>query len=90
MSVVFQKSEQSDNLSLKAPSRVVDTRGQACPYPMIETRKAISVLQIGEVLEIVTDIEGTATTSIPLVCETFNCDYVVLRDGDRWLVRIRK
>jgi len=57
---------------------------------MVETRKAITSMVSNEVVEVVTDIEGTAITTIPLVCETFDCDYVVIKQEDKWLVRIAK
>jgi tRNA 2-thiouridine synthesizing protein A len=39
------------------PARTVDTSGQCCPVPMVETNRAIKTLQPGEILEVIcTDI----------------------------------
>ncbi len=34
---------------------VLDVRGMVCPYPVIYTRKVLSKLKPGEVLEVLTD-----------------------------------
>ncbi len=37
--------------------RTIDTSGQCCPVPMIETNRAVKQMQSGEVLEVIcTDI----------------------------------
>jgi len=39
------------------PARTIDTSGQCCPVPMVETNRAIKTLQPGDILEVIaTDI----------------------------------
>lgn len=39
------------------PDRTIDTSGQCCPVPMVETNRAAKQMQPGEVLEVIcTDI----------------------------------
>lgn len=37
----------------------VDARGSACPGPLLEAKKAIGSVKVGEVLEIITSDPGT-------------------------------
>ncbi len=49
------------------PARTIDTSGQCCPVPMIETNRAIKSLQPGEVLEVVSTDTGSKM-DIPAWC----------------------
>lgn len=40
-------------------SHVVDARGSACPGPLLETKKAIGKVKVGEILEIQSSDLGT-------------------------------
>jgi tRNA 2-thiouridine synthesizing protein A len=44
--------------SLKAAA-VVDARGSACPGPLMEAKKAIGKVKVGEVLEVLSNDPGT-------------------------------
>lgn len=68
MSVEALSNSKSTSLLQKHPTITLDTRGMVCPYPMIETRKLSERLGQSDVAEVLTDIEATAKTSIPLVC----------------------
>jgi tRNA 2-thiouridine synthesizing protein A len=46
----------------------IDVRGRICPYPIIETRKALRGIGVGEVLEVVTDNPPTANETLPQLC----------------------
>ncbi len=49
------------------PDRTVDTSGQCCPVPMVETNRAVKQMRPGEVLEVIcTDIGSK--TDIPAWC----------------------
>ncbi len=39
-------------LTALKPAKVVDARGTACPGPLLEAKKAIGSVKVGEVLEI--------------------------------------
>ncbi len=47
-----------DLASIKAAT-VVDARGCACPGPLMEAKKAIGKVKVGEVLEILSNDPGT-------------------------------
>jgi TusA-related sulfurtransferase len=43
---------QTPNLSEIQAAKVVDARGSACPGPLLEAKKGIGTIKVGEVLEI--------------------------------------
>jgi TusA-related sulfurtransferase len=47
-----------DLATLKAAA-VVDARGSACPGPLLEAKKAIGKVKVGEVLEVLSNDPGT-------------------------------
>ena len=47
-----------DLATLKAAT-VVDCRGSACPGPLMEAKKAIGKVKVGEVLEVLSNDPGT-------------------------------
>ena len=47
-----------DLATLKA-AVVVDCRGSACPGPLMEAKKAIAKVKVGEVLEVLSNDPGT-------------------------------
>ena len=48
----------ADLTTLKAAT-VVDARGSACPGPLMEAKKAIGRVKVGEVLEVLSNDAGT-------------------------------
>lgn len=47
------------DFSTVTPATVVDARGSACPGPLLEAKKAIGRIRVGEVLEILSNDPGT-------------------------------
>jgi TusA-related sulfurtransferase len=47
------------DLAALAPARVVDARGSACPGPLLETKKAMGSVPVGEVIELWSSDPGT-------------------------------
>jgi TusA-related sulfurtransferase len=76
----------------KEPSadRRIDTRGLLCPYPFIEAKLALEALPPGSTVEILTDSEPTATSSIPILCERNGYTYTTTRDVDLWVLVVEK
>ena len=68
----------------------VDCRGENCPIPLVETRKAIRRAAPGDVIE----IQGTHASSkkeIPLALEALNLEILeTSQDGDVWTIRIKR
>jgi tRNA 2-thiouridine synthesizing protein A len=55
-------------LMQETAARSVDTKGQVCPYPIIAARGELKKLQVGEILELVTDYPPTANETLPNLC----------------------
>lgn len=69
----------------------LDTRGLLCPYPFIQAKQALGDLPAGSVLEILTDSEATAVSSIPILCEHHGYTYTSQRVGDQlWRLVVTK
>lgn len=49
------------------PDRTIDTSGQCCPVPMVETNRAAKQMQPGEVLEVICTDLGSKM-DIPAWC----------------------
>ncbi len=92
MQVLLSKTNEGQSSLIDASiAKRIDTRGMSCPYPSFEAVKALSTINKGEVLEVVTDSEESAMDSIPKVCERRGLEYAVIKvDTGLWHVRIRK
>lgn len=70
---------------------VVDVKGETCPIPLIETRKALRKAAEGDVVEVV----GTHQASkreIPMAVKNLGLQLLDITDSDdgTWRIRIRK
>ena len=67
----------------------VDVRGETCPIPLVETRKAVRKASHGDVVEVV----GTHPPSkkeIPMAVEALGLEILDIREnGDTWTIRIK-
>ena len=76
------------DLSTLNPASVVDARGSACPGPLLEAKKGIGKVKIGETLEILSNDPGTRN-DIPIWAKKVGHEYLghVEADGyDRLFV----
>ena len=64
----------ADLATLKAAA-VVDCRGSACPGPLMEAKKAIAQVKVGEVLEVLSSDPGTKE-DIPLWAKKVGHEYI--------------
>jgi len=68
----------------------VDVRGQTCPVPLVEMRKAVRRASPGDLIEIV----GTHPASkkeIPMAVEDLKLELVSVEGSDNdWTIRIRR
>ena len=80
----------SDLNDVKA-HKTVDARAMACPGPLLEAKKAIGGVGVGEVLEILSGDKGSRE-DIPAWCKKTGHEYlgVVERDGHDALFLRRK
>lgn len=59
----------------------VDARGSACPGPLLEAKKAIATVKVGEVLEILSNDPGTKN-DIPVWAKKVGHDYMGHAEAD--------
>ncbi|MGC8826376.1 MAG: sulfurtransferase TusA family protein [Anaerolineae bacterium] len=68
----------------------VDCRGETCPVPLVETRKALRKAAPGDIVEVI----GTHPSSkreIPLAVQALNLTILEIREeGDVWTIRIQR
>ncbi|NIR14526.1 MAG: sulfurtransferase TusA family protein [Desulfobacterales bacterium] len=68
----------------------VDCRGETCPVPLVETRKALRKAKEGDIVEVI----GTHPASkkeIPMAVKSLGLELIdVQEEGDVWKIRIRK
>jgi TusA-related sulfurtransferase len=80
------------NLSEIKASSIVDARGSACPGPLLEAKKGIGKVKVGEILEIYSADSGTRK-DIPAWAKKVGHDYLGILevDGyDKHFVRRKK
>ena len=70
--------------------QLLDTRGLLCPYPYIQARQALEALPAGSRLEILTDSEPTAMSSVPILCEQNGYTFTREQSGDLWRLVVTK
>ena len=68
----------------------LDVRGETCPVPLVEVRKALRKAAPGDVLEVV----GTHPSSkkeIPMAVKALGLELLsVEEEGETWTIRIRR
>jgi tRNA 2-thiouridine synthesizing protein A len=68
----------------------VDCRGETCPVPLVETRKALRKAKEGDIVEVI----GTHPASkkeIPMAVKALGLQLIdVQEEGEFWKIRIRK
>ncbi len=76
---------------LPAPSRTLDTSGRLCPFPIVETARAVKALGDGAVLLVIATDPGIAT-DMPMWCRATRHEHIAtFQDGAAWksYVRVR-
>lgn len=68
----------------------VDCRGQNCPVPLVETRKALRKAGAGDVVE-VTGTHASSKREIPMAARAMGLEVVdITEDGETWTIRIKR
>jgi tRNA 2-thiouridine synthesizing protein A len=69
---------------------LVDCRGETCPVPLVEARKALKKAAAGDIVEVV----GTHPSSkkeIPMAVKALGMELLDIREDDGvWHIRIRR
>ncbi len=76
--------------TVEARPRLLDTRGLLCPYPYIQARQMLEALPSGSRLEVLTDSEPTAMSSVPILCEQNGYTFTRDKAGDIWRLVVTK
>ena len=68
---------------------MVDVRGETCPVPLVEVRKAVRKASPGDVIEVIGD-HPTSKKEIPMAVEALRLELMDVQDsGAHWTIRIR-
>ncbi|RTZ98198.1 MAG: sulfurtransferase TusA family protein [Deltaproteobacteria bacterium] len=69
------------DLSTIEAENSVDARGSACPGPLLEAKKGIGKVKVGEILEILSNDVGTRT-DVPAWAKKVGHDYLGFLEAD--------
>jgi len=68
----------------------VDCKGQHCPVPLVETRKALRKAQAGDVVE-VTGTHPASKREIPMAARAMGLEVLDVKEDDgTWTIRIKR
>jgi TusA-related sulfurtransferase len=68
----------------------IDVRGQTCPVPLVECRKALRKASPGDEV-VVIGTHQASKKEIPMACESLGLDVLAVEDkGNEWKIRIRR
>lgn len=68
----------------------VDVRGETCPVPLVETRKAIKKAVEGDIIEI-TGTNLVSKKEIPMAADAMSIKIIgEEQTGDVWKIRLQK
>ena len=73
----------TDELKALTANQTVDARGTACPGPLLAAKKAISEIESGEIMEILSSDEGTKN-DIPKWCEKMEHEFLGIIEEDSY------
>jgi tRNA 2-thiouridine synthesizing protein A len=71
----------TSDLSSVTAASTVDARGSACPGPLLEAKKGIGKVKVGEVLEIFSNDPGTRK-DIPAWSKKVGHEYIGMIEAD--------
>jgi len=75
---------------MPAPARTIDTSGRLCPFPIVETAKAVKGLDEGAVLLVIATDPGIAQ-DMPMWCRATRNEHLgTFREGPAWKSFVRK
>ena len=68
----------------------VDCRGENCPVPLVETRKALRKANPGDIIE-VTGTHPASKKEIPMAVEALGLELIEVVEADgEWHIKIRR
>jgi tRNA 2-thiouridine synthesizing protein A len=81
LSTKEDKEMSEIELSTIEAASTVDARGSACPGPLLEAKKGIGTVKVGEILEVYSNDSGTRT-DIPAWAKKVGHDYLGVLEAD--------
>lgn len=68
----------------------VDVRGETCPVPLVETRKALRKASPGDIVEVIGN-HPPSKKEIPMAVKALGLELMeVQQEGETWKIRIRR
>lgn len=68
----------------------VDVRGEICPVPLVETRKALRKASPGDIVEVIGN-HPPSKKEIPMAVKALGLELMeVQQEGEVWKIRIRR
>jgi len=70
----------------------IDVRGQTCPVPLVECRKAFKRASPGDII-IVKGTHPASKKEIPMACKAMGLEVLEIKDkdeGKEWEIKIRR
>lgn len=68
----------------------IDVKGETCPIPLVETRKALNKASTGDIVE-VTGTHPASKKEIPMIVEALGLELLdIQEEGGVWKIKIRK
>lgn len=68
----------------------IDCRGETCPVPLVETRKALRKAAAGDIVE-VTGTHPASKKEIPMAVKALGLELMDLQEKDGvWTIKIRR
>lgn len=68
----------------------IDVRGETCPVPLVETRKALRKASPGDIIEVIGS-HPASKKEIPMAVEALKLELVSIEGSDTdWVIRIRR
>jgi len=68
----------------------VDVRGETCPVPLVEMRKAVKKAVPGDVVEIIGD-NPASKKEIPMAADALSLKVISIEENDKiWKIKILK
>ena len=79
-----------DELKALDIAKEVDARGTACPGPLLEAKRAVADVPVGEIMEVQTSDDGTIS-DVTRWCKKMGHEYLGdVEDDGFWRVYVRR
>ncbi len=89
--MVTLEGTKMDALARRAGERILDLRGEVCPYTFVKSKLALEEMAIGEVLEVLVDFPPSVK-NVPKSMEMEGQEVLEVEELSprTWRIRIRK